>query len=73
LIVVVFLAFDNDLLSLQDELIPTILGEVLLGQELLAAFEGAGGGISLLLRDTLINSVLENWSEMTTRRVQDST
>jgi hypothetical protein len=46
------------LLQPEDELIPTLFGEVLLGEELLPALVLLGGRVTLLLGDALVEGIL---------------
>lgn len=57
LIIIVYMALDDDLLAKEDELILSLFREVLLGQELLNMIDVVGGLIFVLLRDTFYYSI----------------
>lgn len=66
LVVVMLLAFDNDLFAAEDELVAALLGEVLLGEELVRAILVFGGAVLVLVgdgrRDVLADVVLQKKS-----------
>jgi len=57
LTIVVFLALDNDLFAAVNELVPTLLREVLPAQELFATVELVGSFVFMLLGNTIGKAV----------------
>ena len=58
LVIVMLLAFNDNLLATIDELITALHGEVFLSQELAASFELIVGSFAVLLGDTISDTTL---------------